>query len=130
RIGLVYEEVEYSIVQERSDIGVGLFEEARPLLHSPVVGPPHTPAVEIGIVAKADRHPHQGEGDRKAQHDKKNEHTEHQDGNLRIRHRPCPSGLAVPVCLVSPRRSATTLRSFCERSTASSSSTSSICCGH
>src|SRR5690606_27974409 len=130
RVGPVYEQTEYTVAQRVSDVGLYLLEEARSLFHGAIIGALHAAAVKVGVVPKTVRHPHQGEGNRKSQHDEEDEQPQHEDGNLWIRHRPCPSDPESPTCLVSPMRSATAPRSLSDKSTASSSSTSSTCCGH
>src|SRR5690606_16356052 len=52
----------------------------------PLIGAPHAVAVEIGVVAEADAHCHEREGDRKAEKDDDNEDAQHQQGNLRVTH--------------------------------------------
>jgi hypothetical protein len=42
-----------------------------------VVGPPHAVRVEIGVIAEADAHSHQGEGHREAQQYDEQEDPEH-----------------------------------------------------
>jgi hypothetical protein len=54
---------------------------------------------EVGVIAEADAHRHQREGDREAQEDDADEQAQHQQGNGGIAH-----GTSAPCCLPAPPR--------------------------
>ncbi len=83
--GLVHEEVKYSVVIESLYPTRPLFPLSGGFIQ-PVKTAPHAARIEIGIVAKADAHGHQGKGDREAQKNKDDEQPKHHQGDLRIGH--------------------------------------------
>src|SRR3546814_16335163 len=55
------------------------------VLHRPFIGAPHAMAVEVGVVAEADAHRHQSEGNRESENNDDAEYAQHDEGELRIR---------------------------------------------
>src|SRR3546814_14820618 len=67
------------------------------VLHRPFIGAPHAMAVEVGVVAEADAHRHQSEGNRESEKNDDDEYAQHEEGDLRISHGRLLSWLPSPV---------------------------------
>src|SRR3546814_7670065 len=97
RIGLVDEEVEDIVVEEAVHPHLELSPGVGAVLHRPFIGAPHAMAVEVGVVAEADAHRHQSEGNRESEKNDDDEYAQHEEGDLRISHGRLLSWLPSPV---------------------------------
>src|SRR3546814_14321420 len=80
---LVDEEVEDIVVEEAVHPQLELSPGVGAVLHRPFIGAPHAMAVEVGVVAEADAHRHQSEGNRESEKNDDDEYAQHEEGDLR-----------------------------------------------